>query len=130
MATGMYPGVGKPLYLANDTYPNEPVWAGMRNPTEVIPNNKYSIPFAVNPGLQTDINVVFASAPTTNAFDVLYSITEDLANEYVLDSIPATTDTLYTWTTSSQLSGIIRIQNKGTASINTAFGQSRAATFG
>lgn len=127
--TGMYPGIGTPMYRANDSTPTEPVWAGMRNPTEVIANGKYSIPIPVNPGLATDINVVFDSAPTTNAFEVRYMPTIDnIADEYVLETVAATTDTAYTWTTNSQLSGLIRIKNVGTASIENAWLQSRAAT--
>jgi len=128
--TGLYSGLGQPLYLANDTFPQEPVWAGMRNPTEVIPNNKYSTGFPVNAGEKTVVSVIYASAPTTNAFEVRLSLKADFSDEYVVDTVTATTDTTYQFSITSYLTGIIRLKNVGTASITEAYGQSLAATFG
>lgn len=128
MAT-MFPGKGVQLPLASSNA-QEPVWASMRTPTYVIPDDSYSMGVAVNAGVQTDINVLFASAPTTDAFDVMYDVNPDFSTQYILESVPATTDTAYTWTTNVRLSGFIRVQNKGTANINEVWLQQTAAYFG
>lgn len=129
MAT-LYPGIGLQLPLASSN-PQEPVWLSMRTPDYVIPNDEYSIGVAVNAGLSTELNVRFDAAPTTDAFDVLYDVNPDFATEYILESIPATADTVYTWTTQNiRLSGFIRIQNKGTADINEVWVQQTSATVG
>lgn len=128
MAT-MYPGKGVQLTLASSN-PQEPVWLSMRTPDPVIPDDDYSMGIAVNAGLATDINVLFDAAPTTDAFDVMYDVNPDFSTEYILESVPATTDTAYTWTTLVRLSGFIRIQNKGTADINEVWAQQTAATWG
>lgn len=128
MAT-MFPGKGVQLPLASSNA-QEPVWASMRTPTYVIPDDSYSMGVAVNAGVQTDINVLFASAPTTDAFDVMYDVNPDFSTQYILESVPATADTAYTWTTNVRLSGFIRVQNKGTADINKVWLQQTAAYFG
>lgn len=130
MAT-MYPGKGVQLTLANSTYPKEPVWLSMRTPDPVIPDSSSSLGIATNAGLATELNVVFDSAPTTTAFDVMYASEPDFSNEYILESIPATTDVLYTWTTQAiRMSGFIRVTNTGTADINEVWAQQTSATFG
>jgi hypothetical protein len=128
MATPLYSGYGTILYRANDTYPNEIVWAGMRNPTEVIADTKYSIPVALNAGFNAEINVVFAAAPAGTAFEIYYSVAMDLSDEYLFDSVAASADTLYTWTTSNlaQLSGRVRIKNTGGQNIEVAYLQQKA----
>lgn len=132
MATGLYPGKGVQLYLASSN-PQEPVWLSMRNADPVIPDDDYSIGKAVNAGLTTSISVLFDVAPTTDAFDVLYAISPDFTDEYILQSVAAAaSQTLYTWATNGliELDGFIRIQNKGTADINEAYLQQRAVTTG
>lgn len=129
MAT-LYPGKGLRLPLASSNA-QEPVWASMRTATYVIPDDSYSIGVPCNAGLAYEFNVQFASAPTTDAFDVMYDVTPDFATQYILESVPATTDTVYTWTTDGiRLSGFIRIQNKGTANVNNVWVQETSATFG
>lgn len=133
MPTGLYPGIGQPLYLANSSFPREPVWIGMGEADPVIPDDEVSIPIALNAGLNTEINVIYDSAPTTDAFEILYAIgIDEMAKAYVLDTVAATTDTTYTWTTSNltQLSGLIWIHNIGTADITAAFCQQKARTTG
>jgi len=129
MAT-LYPGKGRRLPLASSNA-QEPVWASMRVATYVIPDDSYSIGIPVNAGIQTDFNMQFASAPTTDAVDVWYDVTPDFATQYIIESIPATADTVYTWTTDGiRLSGFIRIQNKGTANLNNVWAQQTIGTFG
>lgn len=133
MPSGLYPGIGQQLYRANDNFPLEIKWLSMRTPDPVIPNNKSSVPIAVNAGLNVEINAVYASAPTTNAFEIYYATGLDtIADAYVLDTVAATTDKTYTWTTSdlTQLSGIIWVKNIGTASINLLYVQQKARTTG
>lgn len=129
MSTGQYPGLGRPLYLANTTFPQEPVWTAMRTADPVIPDDDYSIPFPLNPGIQTVISVIFDSAPTTDAFDVLVSPKGDMSDEYIIESVAASTDTFYQWVSSVTLTGVCRIQNKGTADIDEAYAQSLVTTF-
>lgn len=128
MAT-LYPGKGIQLALASSNA-QEPVWLSMRTPDYVIPDDEYTVGMPVNAGIATDINVLFDAAPTTDAFDVMYDVNPDFSTEYILESVPATTDTVYTWTTSVRLSGFIRVQNKGTADINEVWLQQTSATFG
>ena len=128
MSTGLYPGIGLPLYLASSN-PREPVY-----PVDpVIPDDDYSIGVPLNAGLTTSLNVLFASAPTTDAFDIWYDIDPAFGDAYILDSVPAVAaTTLYTWSTNGmiELDGFIRIQNKGTADIDEAYVQQRAVTVG
>lgn len=125
-ATGMYPGLGLPLYLASAN-PQEPVY-----PVDpVIENDDFSIGVAVNAGMTTTINALFDDVPTTSAFEVYFDIKPDFANEYVLDTVAAVAlQTLYTWTTDGilDLVGFLRIKNIGTADINEAYLQQRATT--
>lgn len=114
-------GVGLNLYrAASGSSYREPVWAGMRNPQEIIPDGESSVGFALNAGMATDLNVVFAAAPAGTAFTIYYSTTPDFASEYILDAITATADTTYTWTTNSRLSGFIRLLNGGGQNITSA----------
>lgn len=120
MAT-MYPGKGIPMYLASSN-PREPVWlsAGVADP--VIPDTDSSIGIAVNPGCQTDINVLFDAAPAGTAFNVMYDIDPSFGDEYILEAVAASADTLYTFTTQNiRLSGFIRITNAGGQDINGAW---------
>lgn len=128
MSTPLYPGIGERLVLANDTFPFEPVWASMRTPTYVIPNDGYSVPISVAAGFNVEINTIFDSAPTTNAIEIYFIPTiDDIAEEYLLDTVAAGTDTAYTFSTvnSVQLSGLIRIKNVGTADLNKAWLQQK-----
>ena len=133
MPSGLYPGIGNPLYLASSGNVREPVWLAMRQADPVIPNGRSSLGIAVNAGLTTELNVLFASAPSGTAFSIMYDIDPTFVNEYVLDTVSAVgTQTLYTWSTVDfiSLSGFIRITNSGTASINEAYCQQRAVTVG
>lgn len=121
MAT-MYPGKGIPLYLASSGSAREPVWLspGVADPT--IPTARSSIGIAVNPGCQTDVNVLFAAAPAGTAFNVMYDIDPAFGDEYILEAVAASADTLYTFTTQNiRLSGFIRITNAGGQSIEGAW---------
>lgn len=125
MASGLYPGKGLELALASSNA-REPVWASMRTPTYVIPTGSFSMGIALNAGLNTTLNVLYASAPAGTAFEVRYDIDPTFANEYVLDTVAAVAlQTLYTWSTANiiLLSGFIRIKNTGTASISECYAQ-------
>lgn len=132
MATGLYPGKGQQLYLASSN-PQEPVWLGMREADPVIPTGESSLGIALNAGLTTSLNVLFAAAPAGTAFSVMYDIDPTFANEYALDTVAAVAlQTLYTWTTVDmvQLDGFIRITNSGGQDIDEAYCQQRAAMVG
>jgi hypothetical protein len=133
MATGLYPGIGTPLYGANASYPREPVWTGMREADPVIPNASSSVGKALNAGLTTAINVQFAAAPAGTAFSIMYDVDDDVANEYALDTVAAVAlQKVYTWSTDGliQLDGFIRITNSGGQNINEAYLQQRATMEG
>ena len=133
MASGLYPGIGQPMYRANATYVQEPVWAGMRNPTEVIPSGSSSTSIPLNAGITTSLNVVFASAPAGTAFSVMYDVTNAFSTEYAIDTVASVgSQTVYTWSTADgiELDGFIRITNSGGVDINNAYGQQRARMTG
>lgn len=120
MVGTMYPGQGIPMYLASSN-PREPVWTAPGVADPVIPDGESSIGIAVNPGCQTDVNVLFNAAPTGTAFNVMYDIDPTFANEYILEAVTASADTLYTFTTQNiRLSGFIRITNAGGEDITKA----------
>ncbi len=127
--TGMYPGLGAKMYRASSN-PQEPVWLGMREADPVIPDTESSIGFPLNGGVTTSLNVLFDSAPTGTAFNVMYDIDPTFANEYALQAVAAAVgQTLYTWSTSQmvELDGFIRITNAGGQDISRAYIQQRAA---
>lgn len=129
MATGLYAALGKPLWLASSNA-QEPVWAGMRDPTEAIPDGSYSIGMPLNAGITTSLNVLYGTAPASTAFEVRYSISPAFTDEYVLDSVTAVaSQKTYTWSTSQgiELDGFIRIKNTGGQTITAAYGQQRAS---
>jgi len=131
MATGLYVGIGTPLYRANATYPREPVWSAMSTADPVIPNASSSVGKAVNAGLTTGINVQFAAAPAGTAFSVMYDVDDDFGNEYALSTVAAVGgQKVYTWATDGLvlLSGFIRITNSGGQNINEAYLQQTAST--
>lgn len=113
-STTLYPGKGLQLGLAGSN-PQEPVWTAMRTKDFVIPDGESSLGIAVNPGFNVELNVLFDAAPSGTAFNVMYDISPDFANEYVLEAVAASADTLYTFTTVdfTQLSGFIRLTNDG-----------------
>jgi hypothetical protein len=121
MGGTMYPGKGQPMYLASSN-PREPVWLSPGVADTVIPDTDSSIGIAVNPGCQTDVNVLFDAAPAGTAFNVMYDIDPAFGDEYILEAIAATADTLYTFSTQNiRLSGFIRITNAGGQDINGAW---------
>lgn len=121
MAGTMYPGKGQPLYLASSN-PREPVWESAGVGEATIPSGSSSIGIAVNPGCQTDVNVLFAAAPAGTAFNVMYDIDPAFGDEYILEAVAASADTLYTFTTQNiRLSGFIRITNAGGQNITGAW---------
>ncbi len=128
MATA-YPGKGVQLWLASSNV-REPVWLGPREADPVIPSASSSVGVAVNGGMQTDVNVVFAAAPAGTAFNVMYSTDPTFSDEMVLQAVAATADTTYVWTTNVRLSGFIRITNDGGQDILSAWLQQTAAYFG
>lgn len=133
MATGLYPGKGQQLYRASDSNAREPIWLGMREPDPVIPDAKHSLGIALNAGLNTELNALYAAAPAGTAFSVMYDIDPTFANEYALDTVAAVAlQTLYTWTTANltQLSGFVRIANSGGQNITEAYGQQKGVTTG
>ncbi len=128
MSTNLYPGKGRPLWLAHASFPKEPVWAGMRNPTEIIPTARNSIGMPVNAGLAVSLNILYAAAPAGTAFSVMYDIDPSFANEYAIQAVAAVAlQTLYTWSVGSMvaLDGFIRIANSGGQNISEAYGQLR-----
>lgn len=129
MATGLYPGLGKPLYLASSN-PQEPVWASMRHATVPIPDGSFSLGIPLNAGITTSFNVKFASAPSGTAVEVRYAMTPDFDSEIVLDTMAASgTDKIYVWSSANniELDGFIRLKNTGGQTISTAYGQQRAS---
>lgn len=129
MATGFI-GKGTPLYLSVSGSPRETQWAGMRDPTEVIPSGRSSIGIAVNAGTQTDINVVYGVAPAGTAFNVMYDVVPTFASEIVLQAVTATSDLVYLFTTNIRASGFIRITNAGGQDITGAWLQQTVANYG
>jgi len=122
MGGTMYPGKGQPMYLASSGSAREPVWLTPGNGDPTIPTARSSVGIAVNPGCQTDVNVLFAVAPAGTAFNVMYDIDPTFATEYILEAVAATADRLYTFTTQNiRLSGFIRITNAGGQNISGAW---------
>lgn len=131
MPSGLYPGKGVKLPLASSN-PQEPVWASMRVATYVIPSASFSMGTPLNAGLTTSMNALFASAPAGTAIEVYYDIGPTFATEYLLDSIAASADRVYTWSTQSgyELDGFIRFKNTGGQNISEIYIQQRARTDG
>lgn len=125
MAT-LYPGKGLRLGLASSN-PQEPVWLGMREQDYTIPDGESSLGVAVNAGVNTELNVLFDAAPSGTAFNVMYDIDPAFGNEYILEAVTASSDTLYTFTTVNfaQLSGFVRITNDGGQDINEVWVQQK-----
>ncbi len=123
--TGMYPGIGQPLYLASSN-PREPVFPE----TMVIPRGSSSMGWAVNGGETVGINVLYGTAPAGTAFNIMYSITPDFDAEYILQAISAVAlQKAYTFATGIlQLDGFIRITNAGGQPTSKAYIQQRAST--
>lgn len=121
MAT-MYPGRGASLYLASSNA-REPVWESAGVAEATIPSGSSSIGIPVNPGCQTDINILFGTAPAGTAANVMYDIQPDFSTEYVLSALPAVAlQKVYTFTTQNiRLSGFIRITNAGGQDITGAW---------
>jgi hypothetical protein len=129
MATGLYPGKGQPLYLANSSFPQEPSFPL----NAVIPDSASSIGMPLNAGLTTSINVLFNAIPSGTAFNVMYDIVPTFANEYVLSAVAAVGgQSLYVWSTDGliELDGFVRITNDGGENIDGAWLQQRAAMVG
>lgn len=129
MATGIYPAIGTPLYLASSN-PQEPVWAGMRDPTEAIPDGSFSMGIPLNAGITTSFNVKYGTAPSGTAVEIRYAMTPDFDSEIVLDTVPASgTDKIYVWSSADviELDGFIRLKNTGGQTVTAAFGQQRAS---
>lgn len=129
MATGLYPGKGQPLYLANSSFPQEPSFPL----NAVIPDGESSIGMPLNAGLTTSINVLFNAIPSGTAFNVMYDIVPTFANEYVLSAVAAVGgQSLYVWSTDGliELDGFVRITNDGGENIDGAWLQQRAAMVG
>ena len=131
MPSGLYPGKGVKLPLASSN-PQEPVWASMRVATYVIPSASFSMGTPLNAGLTTSMNALFASAPSGTAIEIYYDIGPTFATEYLLDSITAAADRVYTWSTQSgyELDGFIRFKNTGGQNISEIYIQQRARTDG
>lgn len=130
MASGMYPGIGLPLYRASDASTQEPAWLnGQGDPT--IPTSKSSMGIALNPGLNTTLNVLYGTAPSGTAFTVMYDINSDFSTEFAIDTIAVVgSQKAYVWSTAGVilLSGFLRITNAGGTSITHAYGQQTAVT--
>jgi len=131
MATGLYPGIGQKLPLASSNA-QEPVWASPRVATYVIPSGSFSMGVPLNAGLTTSMNSLFASAPAGTAIEIYYDINPTFATAYLLDSIAASADTVYSWSTQGgyELDGFIRFKNTGGQNITAIYIQQRARTDG
>ncbi len=129
MATGLYPGIGQPLYLASSNA-QEPAWTGTPSAyTPTIPSGSYSLALPLNAGITTSLNVLYGTAPSGTAFEIYYSITPDFADSFALDTVAAVAlQKTYVWSTAEviELDGFIRIKNTGSQDITHAYGQQRA----
>ncbi len=93
--TGVYPGIGAPLYKASSN-PQEPVFPV----TQTIPSGSSSMAFPLNGGVMTSFNIHYSTVPTGTAFNIMYSDVPAMTDEYVLQAIPAVAlQKLYTWST-------------------------------
>lgn len=131
MATGLYPGRGQQLYKASSNAQEPAYSAGAQVAT--IPSGSSSLGLAVNAGLTTSINVLYGTAPTGTAFNVMYDINPTFATEYVLSAVASVaSQKVYTWSTDGmiELDGFIRITNAGGQDITGAWLQQRAAMVG
>ena len=127
MATGMFPGKGSPMYRASSTA-NEPVWTAMRTAAVTIPDGSSSVGFALNAGITTSINVLYATAPSGTAFNVMYADNNLFTNEYVYKAVASVaSQKLYTYSVADELDGFFRITNSGSQTINEAYLQQRAS---
>jgi len=119
MSTPFYPGIGFKLLRVSAT-PPEPYQAN----TYTIPSGSSSVGMAVNPGIVTDLNVVYGTAPAGTAFNIMYDVDNTFATEYILDTVAAVAlQKVYTWSTADmiRLSGFIRITNAGGQNITAAY---------
>lgn len=124
MATGMYPGQGKVLYLASANA-QEPVFPE----TAAIPDASYSMGIAVNAGLNTALTVTYTSAPGV-ATDIEYDSEPSFTNPIVIDTLPITADLINLWATAGNilLQGFIRIRNTSGVTITGVTAQQIAMT--
>lgn len=133
MPSGLYPGRGLKLALASSNA-QEPVWASPRVATYVIPSGSFSMGVPLNAGLTTSMNALFASAPSGTALEIYYDIGPSFATEYLLESITAGADRVYTWSTVDgvELDGHIRFKNTsgGSVALSEIYIQQRARTTG
>ena len=120
MSTPLYPGIGNQL-RRSDSPPTQ-----LQPLTYTIPTTKSSEPVSMTPAMTGTFNVLFGTAPSGTAFNVMYDISNAMTNEYVLQAVPAVaSQTLYTWSTSQfiDLSGFIRITNAGGQDITACYVQ-------
>ncbi len=136
MATGMYPGIGTPLYLASSNA-QEPAWTvssgGQSSGNPVIPTTSKSMGIACNAGISTGVTVTYGTAPSGTAFNIEYDNSPTFANAIVLAAVAAVgSQKIYRWSSDSitEIDGFIRVGNAGGQSITTAFAQQRTATYG
>lgn len=128
MSTGLYPGIGQPLYKASSN-PQEPVFPN----TQTIPSGSSSMGFPCNAGLTTSFNIRFGTVPSGTAVNVMYCDESTFSDEYALDTIAAVALTkVYTWSTNGmiELDGFLRLTNAGGQDITKSSIQQRATTVG
>lgn len=135
MATGLYPGIGTPLYLASSNA-QEPAWtvtSGQSSGNATIPSGSSSMGVACNAGISMGITVTYGTAPTGTAFTVRYDNAPTFANEIILATVASvSSQKIYRWSSDSvtEIDGFIRITNAGGQDITQANAQQRATTFG
>jgi len=134
MATGLYPGIGKKLYLASSNA-QEPAWQSGVYPSAgdpTIPSGSNSMGVPLNAGITTSFNVLYGTtAPSGTAFNLMYSTQPDFSNEYVYKAVTSVaSQKTYYWSISEELDGFMRIANAGSQNITAASVQQRATNVG
>lgn len=123
----MYPGAGRPLYLA--TYPSGQPSTITWPATATIPNGSFSEAEPIADAMLVQITVTYASAPGS-VTTVQYSPNPLLTNTTTLTTMPATSDLVNALTITAAYNGFIRISNTSGVSITGVTLQKQDSTFG
>lgn len=125
----MYPGVGRPLYLA--TYPSGQPSTITWPATAAIPNGSLSEAEPIADAMVVQITVTYASAPgsaTTVQYsaDPLFTLTTNFPSTL----LPATADRVSVCSITVAYNGFIRISNTSGVTISSISLQKQDSTFG
>lgn len=125
--SNMYPGTGRPLYLA--TYPGGGAALITYPVNAVIGTGSYTESEAIADGLTVQIAANYASAPPV-ATDIEFSTEPTFTNTTVLTTLPITTDKVNVVSITAKYNGHIRLHNTSTAAIANVLLQKSDSTFG